>query len=224
MKSLDTIVIVHQNQDILNCFNMKLMDVPKGKVIILNGPPSSGKDAIAAHIQKHGICGMSAKHAQVKETLFEQVLALTQIPADEWYNRYNDRDLKEKPWDRIGGLSVRELMIKMSEEYTKPIMGKDFYGKEAGVRAQFLINAGFNVAFSDGGFQEEFNQMKKLVGKENILLVRLHRAGCTFKGDSRSHLSNPEFEMDLHNNDSISNAVQLIDSRLREGYFIINAL
>ena len=198
----------------------------KGKVVILNGPPSSGKDVIAALIANKGLFREASFQMQVKETLFEQALALSQINQEEWFGRYNDRDLKEQPWDRLCGLSVREFMIKISEEYVKPIFGKDFYGQKAGEKALGLITEGFNVAFSDGGFQEEFDQMKSIVGAENILLVRLHREGCTFAGDSRSHLSNPAFEMDLHNNGTLQDAVDKIEDRLREGFifFEINSL
>lgn len=190
----------------------------KGKVIILNGPPSSGKDEIAKMISKKGLFGETAFHEQVKGTLFKQVLALSQISSGDWFDRYNDRNLKELPWDRLGGLSQREFMIKVSEEYVKPVFGKDFYGRMAGQRAKKLINDGFHVAFSDGGFSSELDAMKSIVGDENILLVRLHRYGCTFEGDSRSHLSNPPFEMDLHNDSTLEEAVQKIEGRIYEGF------
>ena len=196
----------------------------KGKVIILNGAPNSGKDAIAGLIAEQGLFGQASFHSQVKETLFEQALALSQINQQEWFDRYNDRELKEQPWDKLGGLSVREFMIKVSEEYVKPLFGKVFYGQKAGELALGLISEGIHVAFSDGGFQGEFDQMQSIVGAENILLVRLHRVGCTFEGDSRSHLSNPAFEMDLHNDSTLEDAVKKIESRLEEGVYAINAV
>lgn len=178
------------------------------KVVILNGAPGSGKDTIANALVPNGF-----SHREVKRALFDQALALSQINELEWFGRYNNRELKEAPWDRLGGLSQREFMIKISEEYVKPILGNNFYGVQAANEAKRCLEKR-NVVFSDGGFQEEFNTIRDEVGKENILLVRLHRDGCSFKGDSRGFLSHPEFEMDLYNNGSIENAVREILKRV----------
>lgn len=176
----------------------------KLKVIVLNGPPGSGKDTIASMLP--------LKHLEVKEPLFRQALALSCIDPDEWWNRYNDRELKELPWDKLGGLSIREFMIKISEEYVKPIFGEDFYGIEAGRSA---TKSEIGAVFSDGGFQEEFDTICDYIGPENVLLVRLHRDGCTFEGDSRSYLWHSN-EIDVFNNGDISEPVSIILDRLSQ--------
>lgn len=191
----------------------------KGIVIILNGPPSSGKDSIAHAISETK--GMFPGHEQpihleVKQVLFEQVLAISQISSKEWFDRYNDRTLKEMPWGRLGGLSCREFMIKVSEEYVKPIFGSDFYGKSASLRAFNAIGNSQTAVFSDGGFQSEFNSIRDVVGEDNILLVRLHRLDLSFDSDSRDYLSHPPFEMDLYNNESIGWAVKEIHRFIKD--------
>jgi len=42
--------------------------------------------------------------------------------------------------------------------------------------------------FSDCGFDAEVHHVLKLFGNENAILIRLHRDGCTYEGDSRSYI------------------------------------
>jgi len=188
----------------------------KGKVIILNGPPGSGKDAIASAMSdRYAKTHPMVEHLEVKAKLFEQALVMSGIPVYEWIVRYNDRKLKETPWDRLGGLSQREFLIKISEEWVKPIFGRDYYGKVAGEAAADVLLWDNNVIFSDGGFQEEFDAIKSIVGKENILLVRLYREGTSWDGDSRGYLKNPGGVIDVFNNGTIQDAVDIIKNNIK---------
>lgn len=185
----------------------------KGKVIILNGPPGSGKDTIARHMaQEWTYPGF--RWMEVKARLFEQALGVSGISDMEWFERYKDRELKETPWDKLAGLSQREFMIKISEEWVKPVFGKDYYGVQAGEAALKYINLGTNVVFSDGGFQEEFDTIKSIVGKNNILLVKLFRDGTSWKGDSRSYLKNNDWEVYIENNGTIQDVIGRIKNEI----------
>lgn len=78
-------------------------------------------------------------------------------------------------------LSVREAMIYISEVIMKPRMGKDYFGK---ARVALLPNS--EVVFDDScGFVEELPPLIEGVGQENLLLIRVHRKGFDFTGDSR---------------------------------------
>lgn len=187
----------------------------KGKVIILNGPPGSGKDTIAEamsdpYARTHPI----TIHLEVKAKLFEQAMEISGIGSSDWHLRYNDRKLKETPWSRLGGLSQREFLIKISEEWVKPIFGKDYYGKAAVEAAADELLGGHNVVFSDGGFQEEFDTIKSIVGKGSILLVRLYREGTNWDGDSRGYLKNPDWEVDIENNGTVQEVINDIKREL----------
>lgn len=187
-----------------------------GKVIILNGPPGSGKDAIASAMgDRYAKTYPTTEHLEVKDKLFRQAFILSGIPEYDWNIRYTDRKLKETPWDRLGGLSQREFLIKISEEWVKPIFGRDFYGIHAGQAASNVTVYGNNAVFSDGGFQEEFDAIKSIVGKENILLVRLYREGTNWDGDSRGYLNNPDWEVDIENNGSVEEVVEYIKNEIR---------
>ena len=84
---------------------------------------------------------------------------MSRISEYDWYTRYDDRKLKEEPWDRLGGLSCREFMIKVSEEWNKPIFGQNFYGVIAGKETKELVEVGCNVIFSDCGFISEYEEI-----------------------------------------------------------------
>lgn len=104
---------------------------------------------------------------------------------------YNDRDKKEQPQKELGGLTYREFMIHISEDIMKPLYGDDVFGKRA---AQVCVDALYfghkNVVFSDGGFIDEVKALHE-EGLE-VIVIRLHRDGYTFVGDSRRYIY-PDF-------------------------------
>ena len=175
------------------------------KVIILNGAPSTGKDAIAFLFQEK----LGWEKKEVKQELFSIALSLSGVSEEDWFTRYDDREgnLKEASWSRLGGLSQREFSIKISEDWMKPVFGKDVFGIKA---AEGVVNSEGDVfVFSDGGFQEELDAMISVLGEDNVLLIRLHRDGCSFENDSRTHLTHKHSE-DIYNNGTISEAYDRI--------------
>lgn len=188
----------------------------RGLVIILNGPPGSGKDTIADYLEFISPTSPITTHRRMKDTLFIQALALSQIPEKEWFDRYEDRRLKEQPWDKLGGLSVREFMIKVSEEYVKPIFGEDFYGRQVSDVCKDAVASGESVVFSDGGFESEFDFIINTVGKENVILVQLYRDGCSFDSDSRNYLDDKKVTtIKVHNNGTIEDTMKYVISKLK---------
>tara|TARA_R110000744_G_scaffold7342_4_gene25345 strand:- start:1461 stop:2036 length:576 start_codon:yes stop_codon:yes gene_type:complete len=177
------------------------------KVIVLNGAPSSGKDTIAKLFRGR----QNFYHMEVKAELFKIALQLSGISKEDWFDRYDDREnnLKEQPWDRLGGLSQREFLIKISEEWMKPVFGNHVFGKKAAESVQSNGRSTSEFIFSDGGFQDELDAMVEELGEDNILLIRLHREGCSFEGDSRGFLKH-KHEHDVHNNETAQKAFQEI--------------
>lgn len=148
------------------------------KVIILNGPPGSGKDWGAQYFTEM----YGAWHKEFKETLFGIAKAMTRLSEEEWEDIYT-RGLKEVPTEKCFGRSPRQLLIDISEKMCKPQFGKDYFGQAAAKSLQ----PGLNV-FSDGGFSEELIPIIEKVGEENIVVARVKRQGCSFEGDSRNYL------------------------------------
>lgn len=153
------------------------------KVIILNGPPGCGKDTLSGIMDEIGGFYVHS----FKKPMFEIAEAmLGQASFREFMRLYNDRDTKDMPCDLLGGMSPREFFIHISESFVKPIMGKQHFGDLA---SEGVHEALSHVVFSDGGFPDE---VKSLVFSKHsmyeVFLVRLHREGYTFEGDSRDYI------------------------------------
>jgi hypothetical protein len=158
-------------------------DIKERRVIILNGPPNVGKDTLAVIMQR--ILGKSTKLASMKDPMFKIGMALTGMTEVEWFNRYNDRNMKEVPQEYLAGLSFREFMIHISEKMVKPLFGPHHFG----VLASRAVSDTGTTLFTDGGFNEELEVIASRNPRHKINVVRLYRDGCSFEGDSREYLS-----------------------------------
>ena len=150
------------------------------KIILLNGAPSSGKD-YAAKLLVNNI--KSCKLDKFARALKERTHALYGFPDRDF--RYYE-DTKELPSQDFLGLTPRQAYINVSETYFKPIHGKRVFGD---LLSQELDKISEEIiAVSDSGFSEEAEVLIDKYGKNNILLLQIHRDGCTFEGDSRSYI------------------------------------
>ena len=174
------------------------------KVILFNAPAGSGKDECAEYISdKYG-----ATHLEFKGRLFDITQVIYGITDEDWKLHYS-RDLKEKPWIKLDGLSPRQALIGVSEEVIKPIFGKRYFGEALASE----LEEGFNVV-SDSGFPDELMPVIESVGKENILVVKIKRDGCSFVGDSRSYLNTDELgvrEVWIDNNSTLEDLHKELD-------------
>ena len=187
-----------------------------GKVVlIMNAPPGAGKDTLAGdydwcqrvgdmlladyQIDKGGRFSCDVEHISFKSGMFDILSSVLHVgldfdDANEFYDRYYDRALKEQPWDKLGGMSPRQLMIFLSENFMKVVFGKDVFGKlSARLASSYVYATGGTVCvFSDGGFAEEVNEVVKAVGAENVYVLQWEAEGCSFDNDSRRYLSSDE--------------------------------
>lgn len=159
-------------------------DVPtkvdtRTQIIILNGPPNVGKDTLVRELSEN----YNATTCSFKNPMFDIALAASGIRQEDWDARYNDRSLKEQPWDRLNGMTCRQFMINISEDFIKPLFGNDHFGKLACDQ----VREGLNI-FTDGGFPDETRTLLEEFGQRNVKVVRLMREDCTFAGDSRNYL------------------------------------
>ena len=92
-------------------------------VVLLNSPAGAGKDTIGAMLAEV----LFGDVCQFKDKLFEIAILAANVSETEWFLRYNQRELKEKPWDKLGGLTQREYLIRISEEWVKPTLGDDYF-------------------------------------------------------------------------------------------------
>lgn len=148
-------------------------------VIILNGPPGAGKDTLADLMVAKGIA--QAK-LSFKTPMFKIAEKLLSESFGLFMRGYNDRKHKEQPVEWLGNISRREYMIWISETLCKPVFGDDCFG----VALTNSVKEDISVV-ADGGFESEIKPLAD--AGHRVILVRLHRDGYSFKGDSRDYLS-----------------------------------
>lgn len=163
------------------------------KIVLFNGPPGSGKDTAAMIAENDFWC---CEIMEFKQKLFSIALEISGMDYHVWFSIYNNRKdkgraNKETPLPELGGLSQRQFLIKISEEWVKPVFGERYFGEAAAKAVAESSNILF--FFSDSGFMEEVYPLFDLVGKYDVLLVKLYREGCSYEGDSRNYLPEEEF-------------------------------
>lgn len=151
------------------------------KVIILNGPAGCGKDTLAMALVE---MGFAKGTTSFKNPMFNIALAALGPDAyHEFLDGYDDRARKEKPEGFLNGLSRRQFMIAISEQFIKPVFGDDYFGKYL---AENLPDGDEVFVVSDGGFASEVAPI--VAAGHDVRIVRLYRDGYTFDGDSRGYL------------------------------------
>lgn len=170
------------------------------KIIILNGPPESGKDTLANFI-------VNANYRDFVTTKFAYPLKRACKEAygvsDNLFNAIeSNHEMKNRKMDIFFGKSWREVNIDMSEKFFKKQHGKDVFGKILVNRIMDLDIDNITVVLSDGGFNEEVVPLIEKFGSDNVFLVKLFRKGKDFENDSRKYIDGEKLGIEtfeLHN-------------------------
>ncbi len=217
------------------------------KAILLNGSRLCGKDSAINYLKQQGV---PLVIREAKDSLHKLTQMLFCVPEERYWEIYNDRSLKEKPLNdfritlipneylvlrnvlgqedlRLQGfdgvnvkvdLSVRQAMIYVSEVICKPRWGANYFGES---RTNLILD-GEIIVDGSCGFKEELPPLIAKLGQKNILLIRVHRDGCTFAGDSRSLIEDGVINntVDVYNNgleqDYLDNVYKLVKEFLNE--------
>lgn len=177
--------------------------------LFLNGPPGSGKSTLAKLICAEQPAAFRESFAEpIREMLWG--VFFPEYMLDKPFD-LRDGTIKAKrlgelarlyPEDhsKVPPVTVRDAMIGFSEDYMKSLFGKDIFGRLLWSRACEQTAFYNHFVIDDAGFTDEVAHIVHLAGSDNCHLVRLHRRGCNFSGDSRSYLSLPRVQtLDLHN-------------------------
>lgn len=160
--------------------------------IILNGPPGCGKDAIANSI----INITTVEKRQFKDALYEHTAKHFNVDLDKFIKFASDRELKDsKSLAGLGGRTPRQALIHVSENIYKPRFGSDYFGKVEALKLSELagrLGGSFNVIYPDGGFTDECTAIEPEL--DLLIIIRLHRDGFDFLGDSRDYINLPDTE------------------------------
>lgn len=157
-----------------------------GNIIFLNAPKLAGKDTIAKALNDLTNCNIMS----FKEPMFKIAAAMTGLSLATFMKYYEDREMKENPCDAFMGLSGRNLLIKISEEFCKPNFGEEYFGKVAvkKMNSRDFYRTGY--VFSDSGFYSEIVPIAEMYGASNCFVVQFVRQGSeSFEGDSRDWVS-----------------------------------
>jgi hypothetical protein len=154
------------------------------KLILVNGPPRSGKDTAADYLAQDPGWYPFKFSAPIKAA----IRAAFELHDDEV--AYAE-SIKSESTALFYGHSYRNTQISFSEDWAKPSFGATIFGLLA---ARHLRNAfkqhPDKVGFvcSDSGFAEEALPVIEVFGKQNTLLLKVSRANTSFQGDSRSYI------------------------------------
>lgn len=164
------------------------------KVLLLNGPPGSGKDTIGKMLWESLANSCVEKFAQPIVDFMHKNFDIRMESVE-----------KDHPHPNLLGRTPRQVAIRYSEGFAKPLWGHDVFGKHAVEQVVQRTRERQKVAiFTDSGFLAEAVPVLAHVGKGNILQIRLARRGCSYHGDSRSTWDHPsigfvDFENDCPN-------------------------
>ena len=189
------------------------------KVVLLNAPPRAGKDTAAQGIinalQSHSACGHPLPYVaglhKMADTLKRGVhllLGVDMSPAEL-------EDSKDTPLPEFIGKTPRQAYIAASEGFMKPFFGARVFGnifvnriRAAARMAEVATGSEYLCVCSDLGFYDELLPLIEAFGADNILMLRVTRAGCDFSNDSRSYLNHPDVKLIEIINDGSVNELQ----------------
>lgn len=169
------------------------------KIIAFNGPPRSGKDTLKELIINEFV-DKNIKSYTLSDILIEATCVIYGIVRDEWDDRYCT-DMKDEPWELLFGLSQRQALIGLAEEYLKPKHGGDIIAKIFLKRLEYFNESGrIDVLLIDTGFSEEFKHIVSKFGVDNVMLIRVKRNGRDYSNDSRSDVEPVDMDNQLLKN------------------------
>ena len=154
--------------------------------VLLNGPPRSGKSSIADAI-------LNARSLDASVAVIGMSFHLKRFVHGIYLSAEGFRldpdhfdAVKGEPQDILDGMSWRQAYIHYSERVIKPLHGKEWFGTQL-LRAARRAEVDITVV-PDSGFREEAEAVVRDAGARDVLLVRLHRPGRGFEGDSRGYI------------------------------------
>lgn len=153
------------------------------KIVLFNGPPRSGKDTAAKFIWNKSLYPVFDRMSMPIKKAFAATIGVN-INAFGEVERYEAIKEQIVP---VLGVSYRQWQIDFSESFMKPLYGEAifaelFIDRMRGHRKDSL------VLVPDCGFNVEYETLVDHYGTDNVLVIKIHRPGCTFDGDNRNYL------------------------------------
>ena len=171
-------------------------------IILVNGPPGSGKDTIG-HILSFYFHAQVTKFAKYLKDKAHALYGFPGVKHDAF------EDVKDEPQACLYGKTWREIYIALSEEFYKPLYGKDFFGRI--LADEIAEDGGELYVVTDSGFMEEAGALIEALEEDHDFhLIRVIRPGCDFEKDSRGPVYLPFVPTsEIHNRGSMDDLVRL---------------
>lgn len=151
-----------------------------GRLILLNGPPRSGKDTVGAMIASHlgnTTCWMDKLSAELKERTHAMYRLFTIKGTPLRWDFFELK--KDRPAEAFLGLTPRQAYIDAHERYWKPVHGEDVLGRLLLRRLQGTLEwtPELNLIITDAGDAPQCLPLVEVYGRHNTTLIRLNRPG-----------------------------------------------
>lgn len=170
-----------------------------GKIILLNGPPSSGKDTAARHIRQIFIQETGYKGVIIRPILDRMSMPIKRAFAGTMGLPITEDGIVE-PYESNKeaiipefGVSYRQWQIDFSENFLKGYT-MEIFGELLAARIKRRFDKGIAnlIVVPDCGFMIEIETIYNKFNPADILLIRCHRNGFTFSKDSRNYVRAPK--------------------------------
>ena len=168
------------------------------QLVLLNAPPRAGKDTLVQQLVPY----LKFSHLKFAAPIKRMVAGLLNVDLRhiENFKEEKIKSLSSVLFD--DSPTIRQLLIGLSEDFMKVHYGREVFGNLLWNEAKNAANK--LVLVSDCGFASEVQRVIYRAGARNCLLVRIHRTGTDFTGDSRSYLPDGMCEtVDIHNDKTL---------------------
>ena len=147
--------------------------------VIFNGLAGSGKDYVGTRFAERE----GGVHLEYKTQLYKDTANYYGINLAGFIKRAKDDDLKDKVCT-LSGETPRDMLIHVSEDIMKPLLGGDRYGRV--IAREIKRNNNSLFVITDGGFRQELEPVSEAA--DYVLVVRLKSNTYRNVKDSRSLL------------------------------------
>lgn len=173
--------------------------VTKRRILFVNGPPRSGKDTVGELIKEfHPGTVYVTKFAKLLKERTHALYGLVDITDNTPLPHDFFEAEKDSAHSGFMGLSPRQAYINVAEQLFRPVHGREIFGKLLLEDIELHGADADLVVVTDSGFEDEIypvadkffdvSEESEWPRSDSVMLLRMHRAGTTFEGDSRSYV------------------------------------